>query len=188
MARARSNDTELLDILTRLFREHGFEGASLTRISQATGLQRASLYHRFPGGKEEIALRVLERARQRFGASILAPLAESGSPSTRLRKVAERLDEFYEGGRCSCLIDALSLGRPSPKMQASVRAALEAITAALAGVAREAGHSPAAAKRLAQDALLRLQGALVVARASGDTAPFQRTLRELPALLLAVPE
>jgi AcrR family transcriptional regulator len=183
MPRSRLDDTRLLDVLTQLFREHGFEGASLTRIAEATGLQRASLYHRFPGGKEEIALRVLERVHERFATEILAPLAQAGSPAARLRKVAQRLDAFYEGGTCSCLIDALSLGRPSHAIQAAVGAALEAVTSALAGAAREAGHTPAAARRLAQDALLRIEGALVVARSSGDTAPFQRTLRELPSLL-----
>jgi len=55
MPSTKVNEEELLDRLTSVFRTHGFEGASLSLISKATGLQRASLYHRFPGGKEEMA-------------------------------------------------------------------------------------------------------------------------------------
>ncbi len=62
-------EEELLDRLTSVFRTHGFEGASLSLISKATGLQRASLYHRFPGGKEEMAKAVfpLREIAQRVG-------------------------------------------------------------------------------------------------------------------------
>jgi AcrR family transcriptional regulator len=184
MARTKLDDSQLLDVLTRVFREHGYEGASLSRIAEATGMQRASLYHRFPGGKDEIALRVMRHVHARFASEILAPLAARGSAAARVRRVAQRLDEFYEGGRCACLLDALSIGQRSAPLQAAVAEAIEAVTAALAGVAREAGQTPASARRRAQDALLRIEGALVVARSSGDTAPFQRTLRELPEFLL----
>ena len=184
MRRAKLDDTGLLEALTRVFREHGYEGASLSRIASATGLRRASLYHRFPGGKDEIALRVMRHVHGQFAGHILAPLGERGPAAARLRRVAQRLDEFYAGGRCACLLDALSLGRRSAKLQAAVAEAVEAVTAALAGVAREAGQPPAKARRLAQGALLRLEGSLVLARSSGDTAPFRRTLRELPGFLL----
>ena len=52
-------------------------------------------------------------------------------------------------------------------------------------IAKEAGHPASTAKRLGQDALVRLQGALVVARVSGDCKSFQRVVRELPELLTA---
>ncbi len=59
MPPSKVNENQLLDRLTGVFRLHGYEGASLSRIAKATGLQRASLYFRFPGGKEEMAEAVL---------------------------------------------------------------------------------------------------------------------------------
>ena len=50
MPTTKVTDNQLLDKLTEVFRLYGYEGASLSRISKVTGLQRASLYHRFPGG------------------------------------------------------------------------------------------------------------------------------------------
>ena len=41
--------------LAEAFREHGFEGASLAQLCEATGLGKGSLYHFFPGGKDEMA-------------------------------------------------------------------------------------------------------------------------------------
>ena len=41
------------------------------------------------------------------------------------------------------------------------------------------------ARQRAEDALIRIQGALVVARATGSNEPFLRVLRDLPAWLVA---
>ncbi|MEP1982729.1 MAG: helix-turn-helix domain-containing protein, partial [Maribacter dokdonensis] len=53
-------DIEILTGLTKVFRSRGYEGASLKELSEATGLKKASLYHRFPNGKQEMADAVLQ--------------------------------------------------------------------------------------------------------------------------------
>lgn len=50
---------EVIAQLTKVFRQYGYEGATLARLSEATGLGKASLYHHFPKGKEEMAAVVL---------------------------------------------------------------------------------------------------------------------------------
>lgn len=45
--------------LLDLFRQFGYDGVTLSKISQATGLGKASLYHHFPGGKDEMVETVL---------------------------------------------------------------------------------------------------------------------------------
>src|SRR5687767_6837809 len=50
---------DLLPLLAEVFRSHGYEGATLALISQATGLGKGSLYHFFPGGKAQMAADVL---------------------------------------------------------------------------------------------------------------------------------
>ncbi|NJR74520.1 MAG: helix-turn-helix transcriptional regulator, partial [Scytonema sp. CRU_2_7] len=45
--------------LTKVFRQYGYEGATLARLSEATGLGKASLSSPFPKGKEEMAAAVL---------------------------------------------------------------------------------------------------------------------------------
>lgn len=71
------DDKALLDHIMIVFRTHGYDGASLSRISEATGLQRASLYHRFPDGKLQMGKAVLEHAIEWLREYALEPLADS---------------------------------------------------------------------------------------------------------------
>ena len=51
--------TDYIPSLLQLFRQHGYDGATLSKISQVTGLGKASLYHHFPKGKDEMVQEVL---------------------------------------------------------------------------------------------------------------------------------
>ncbi len=177
------DEDHLLDRLTEVFRLHGYQGASLSLIAEATGLKRASLYHRFPGGKKEMAEAVLQRADTWFVSHILAPLTEPGEPSARIREMANRLSDFYGGGHHSCLLDSLSLGDEDVAIRRHIERSFTAWLGALVGIARESGLSPATAKLRAEEALVHIQGALVMARATGETQPFARVLQNLPELL-----
>ncbi len=185
MPASKIDESHLLDRLTDVFRLHGYEGASLSRIAEATGLQRASLYHRFPAGKEEMAEAVLKRADEWFETHILAPLNGPGEPSERIRAMAKRLNDFYGGGRHSCLLDTLSLGDEDKAFQKHIERSVTAWLGALASVAHDSGLSRATARRRAEESLVRIQGALVLARATGETKPFARVPKNLPTLLTA---
>ena len=50
---------ELLLKLFSIFRRTGFDGATLSKISEETGLGKASLYHHFPAGKIQMVEDVL---------------------------------------------------------------------------------------------------------------------------------
>jgi TetR/AcrR family transcriptional repressor of lmrAB and yxaGH operons len=90
--------SEIVDQLFLVFRDRGYEGASLADLSEATGLGKSSLYHHFPGGKEQMAEAVLERAKA-FIQSAIADVAQSREPLTiRIRKVATAFDQIYAGG------------------------------------------------------------------------------------------
>ena len=178
------NDNELLDRLTDVFRTFGYEGASLSKISEATGLQRASLYHRFPGGKEDMAKAVLERAGQWLGERVLGPLSGPGTPESRIRNMAHELHSFYAGGKNCCLLDSLSFGSDDNAIRQHVQQGMGAWVDELAKVAKEAGVSPKKSRQQAQDAISQIQGTLVVARVMKDYGPFERMLAELPTTLL----
>ena len=91
-------EDDLLARLARVFSEVGFEGASLSRLAEATGLQKASLYHRFPRGKKQMTDEVLATTGVWLEAQILAPLRGPGTPAERLAIVATNFDAFYHGG------------------------------------------------------------------------------------------
>lgn len=186
MARPQNIDDEaLIAALSDVFRDYGYEGASLARLAEASGLQKASLYHRFPGGKQQMAEEVLAAAFAWLETKILGPLKERGAPSERLQNVAAELRAFYDCGRKGCLLNMLAApkGQDGPFADA-IRSAFDVLIGAFAGLAREAGAKPATARRRAESVVAQLQGSLVLSRGLGDERPFERFLADLPAALI----
>ena len=183
MAHRIISDEALLAAALDLFRTYGFEGVSIKHLADATGLEKASLYYRFPGGKDEIAMAVAKDMVRWFEESVFAPLRGPGPVRKRMTIAAERLREFYVGGTKACLTDVLSLPGGSEDLHAAIQGAMRAWIEAFTQIARESGMSPAAARHRAEEAVLRVEGSLVVSRVLGDTSTFERTIRLLPDLL-----
>ena len=74
-----------LPVLFRLFRHHGYDGVSLAKIAEATGLGKASLYHHFPGGKTEMVRETLAYSGRWMTDNIVVPLQGEGEPLERLK-------------------------------------------------------------------------------------------------------
>ncbi len=176
-------DLPLVDALAEVFSRYGYEGANLNRLSEASSLKRASLYHRFPGGKDEIVQAVISRAEDRY-ASVLAPAFEDGDPADRALSVAEGLAEYYADGEGSCLIIALSLSDDEGRAQGGD--CVLGWADGFARIARDAGMSDALAEEAALDAIALIEGALIISATTGRTGPFQRALSGLPARLTTV--
>ena len=186
MARPKSVDEDaLLSRLEGVFRDVGYEAATLAALSKASGLQRASLYHRFPRGKAQMAEEVLSAALQCFTRAIIAPLLAAGEPEKRLGIAAANLDRYYAGGRKACLLNLFA----SPEIgggpfQEAIRGAFQSLMSAFAKLARDAGAPASDARRRAERATMLLHGSLVLSRGFGDRAPFERFLKELKLELL----
>lgn len=186
MARPQSvDDARVLEQLGCVFREVGYEGASLAQLSKATGLKKASLYHRFPGGKQQMAEEVLAQALRWYEEHVFAPLKGSGTPRARLATVTANLNAFYGGGAQACLLNMLAAPRSieSP-FSPAIKGAHEAVAQAFARLAREAGHSAAAARTRAERAIMLLHGSLVLSRGLASPEPFKAFLKSLPHELL----
>jgi TetR/AcrR family transcriptional regulator, lmrAB and yxaGH operons repressor len=186
MPPALATKTEVLDRLMESFRRHGYDGASLATLSERTGLGKSSLYHHFPGGKEQMALEVLAHLNASLRETFQAVDAEP-DPERKLALLLDALDAFYEGGRKACLLERLGASVDRARFGAPLRATFSGWMSALASISRAAGLSPAAAQRRAEGAVVRIEGALVVAAGMDDPSVFGRALDELRATLL-VPE
>lgn len=173
----------LLDLLDE-FRACGFDGVSLSRISEVTGLGKASLYHHFPGGKGEMAQAVMGLASDWLEANVLGPLEVKGDPFVRLELVLHALDGFYQQGKKSCLLDVMPIGG-GPEVHAAVKSVMRRLLSGLERLALDAGIKKAEAKARAESALIGIQGSLVVSRGLGDPGPFLNQIRSLRKHFLA---
>lgn len=185
MAEQKRSKQEMIVQLVQVFRQYGYEGASLTRISQATGLTRASLYHHFPNGKEEMAAAVLSHLNCWLEENIITPLRGDSRLIERLHAMSKKVDDLYHYGQQSCLLAVLSLGEAHDLFHAQISNALKLWIDTLAQVLVESGISPELAQTRAEDAIVQIQGSLVLARALNDTTSFQRILQRLPEILLS---
>jgi len=186
MARQAQIDNEtLIKKLTQVFRDYGYEGSSLTILSKATGLKKASLYHRFPGGKEEMALGVLNSAGKWVEENIVTPLNSNLTPEKKIKNMAKKLDEFYSGGKGTCLLNMLS----SPDIKSGpfsnhIKEAFQVWIKSLTGVLIECGIGPKESRRRAENAIAMMQGTLVISRGMNDTKLFKNFLSNLPNILI----
>ena len=183
MAHRIISDDEFQAKALELFRTYGFQGVSLKDLAEATGLEKASLYYRFPGGKDEIVMAVATGVVRWFEANVFALLAGEGAPRKRVIYVCDRLREFYANGTKSCITDVLSIPGGSAELKTALKGAMQAWIQAFAGVARESGFTQAAARARAEEAVVRFEGSLVVTRVLGDSSTFERIIKLLPDLL-----
>lgn len=176
-----------LPAIAEAFREHGFEGASLSVISNATGLGKGSLYNFFPGGKEEMMEAVLADIDRWFAERIFSPLEQVKPPEAAIASMIEDVSAYFRSGRRVCLVGSLGLNSAGSAFSVRVKSYFARWVSALT-LCLEAGNVPEAlAAQLAEDAVSGIQGAIVLARALGEDAVFTRIVgRQRDILLEAI--
>ena len=172
MARPVAERADILPILAELFREHGYEGASLSLITERTGLGKGSLYHFFPGGKEEMAAAVLAEIDGWFEANIFRPLREATDPLEAVTATLDATEEYFRSGRRVCLVGVFALSDTRDRFALAISGYFAGWRDALTDALVRAGQ-PA---DLAEEILAALQGGLVLARALDDPGTFQRAV------------
>jgi TetR/AcrR family transcriptional regulator, lmrAB and yxaGH operons repressor len=175
---------EVITQLMAVFQQYGYEGASITRFSEATGLKRASLYHYFPNGKEEMAAAVLDYITQALKEQMLTPLQSDCSPGDRIQGMNKNVDAFYQHGQQDCLLALMSIGEAHQLFQERVQQALKLWIDGLAAVLVDADITPTTARQRAEEAIALIQGALVLTRGLNNTEIFERILNQMPKALL----
>jgi TetR/AcrR family transcriptional regulator, lmrAB and yxaGH operons repressor len=176
---------EVLDRLLNSFRDNGYEGASLSALSAATGLVKASLYHHFPGGKEEMAEQVLAHLDRQLTRELFEPLRSKKTPERKLAAMLSGINNFYEGGRKACLLERLTASVDRTRFKHPLRHAFTGWMEAVEALCLEAGLSKSQARARAEDFVVRVEGALILAAGTGDYGVFARTIKDLRRSVLA---
>jgi TetR/AcrR family transcriptional repressor of lmrAB and yxaGH operons len=182
MARTVFEKADAVALVAEVFRELGYEGATLSRITERTGLGKGSLYHFFPGGKEAMAAEVLAHVDGWFAANVFRPL-EQDEPRLAIAWMWNTIDEYFRSGRSICLVGTFSLDATRDRFAGAIRGYFTRWIAALQQALIRAGTEAEAAGRQAEAVVIQLQGALVLSRALHDETVFARTLRRLAAEL-----
>lgn len=170
---------DVIPALAEVFREHGFAGASLSEITDRTGLGKGSLYHFFPNGKEEMAKAVLDDVAGWFETNVFMPLHENEDPNAGIDHMFKAVVRFFHSGRRICLVGTFALDDTRDRFASEIQSYFAAWTKVLAAALKRSGYDAKAARGTAEDVVAGIQGALVLARAQDDPGVFTRAIKRL---------
>jgi AcrR family transcriptional regulator len=174
------------DVKSRMIREaaralarKGLQRSSFSEILEASGAPRGSLYHHFPGGKNELVLKALAAA----GEHALAGLARL--EGRRASEVAAGFIDLWRslltatdfGAGCAVL--AVTVAAESPDQTAAAAAVFAAWRARLADALARGGVEAKASQRLAASILAACEGAVALARAERSLESFDLVATQL---------
>ncbi|OAF05361.1 TetR/AcrR family transcriptional regulator [Bradyrhizobium neotropicale] len=169
---------DVIPLVAEVFREFGYEGASLSRITEKTGLGKGSLYHFFPGGKEDMAKAVLDEVGAWFEREVFAPLRDD-APEAAITRMWDTVISYFRSGRRICLVGAFALDGTRDRFADAISRYFVRWIASLRDALVRLGWDPADANQSAEEVVLGIQGALVLARATNDESLFVRTIDRL---------
>ena len=86
-AQGRATRGQLIEVATRLFTEHGYEGTSIEAVLSAAGVSRGALYHHF-AGKEALFEAVVEAVSAQVTAELTEVISGCSDPVDALRTAA----------------------------------------------------------------------------------------------------
>ncbi|MBC8152842.1 MAG: TetR/AcrR family transcriptional regulator [Bacteroidetes bacterium] len=186
MASVKVTDDVVIEQLLSVFRTVGYDGASMAQLAEATGLQKASLYHRFPNGKQAMAGAVLDYIDQSSQIDVVAVLLNTTlPPAQRLKTVLAAINDLYDGGQLSCVLRALSLGSAAEMFRSQIAGIFTGWINGFTRLALDLGRSEPEASQLAQNVVVGVQGALILAQTLQQPAVFGQTLARIDADFLA---
>ncbi len=186
---ASSTRQEMITGAAGLLSRRGLQGTSFSEVLAATGAPRGSLYHHFPGGKDEL----VAEATRYVGDQLLGALdrLEPATPG----EVAERFAAIWRrvlsgsdlGAGCAVAAVTVAAGEDQGDLVDLAGSVFVEWQAALAGLFERTGVPPDRAADLALLLLVSVEGSLVVCRAERSLEPFDRVTAQLVAVAAALP-
>ena len=163
----------ILDASAELFRRQGYVGTGVKQIVATANAPFGSLYHFFPGGKEQLGTEVVRWSGAIYLQLIDAVFEPAPDVVTAVHDffagAAETLRETDYADACPIATVALEVASTSEPLRQATAEVFESWIAAAAGRFTEAGLPRTRARELAVTLLAMLEGAFILSRATRST-------------------
>jgi len=183
----RPSRERLLDSAVDLLQRQGYSGTGLNELLERSEAPRGSLYHYFPGGKEQIGAEAIARAGGQVAAAVVHLLRAKPSVADAVEALAGLLAAGLEASGfergCPVATTALEVTPRSEPIRAAVKASFDSWLGPLRERLEASGFDPDEAARRADFAIAALEGSLVLARARQDADVLRAAGRQLRPLL-----
>ena len=167
----------IIDASAQLFRRNGYTGTGVKQIAAAAEAPFASLYHFFPGGKEQLAGEAIRQSGHFYLQIWETILDASPDVVTGVRNVfigaAATLVQTDYADACPIATVALEVASTSEPLRLATADVFESWIVAAAARFERAGMKPKTAREVTITVLCSLEGAFLLCRATKTTAAME---------------
>lgn len=167
----------ILDVTAELFRRYGYNGTGLKQIVAQASAPFGSVYHFFPGGKEQLGQETIRRSGRMYGELIDAVIDPAPDVVTGVAAFFDAagavLAETDYADACPIATVALEVANTSEPLRQATAEVFEAWIDAAAERINAAGVPTDRSRDLAVEVIAGLEGAFILSRAMKSTAPME---------------
>lgn len=182
-----STKDRILDTTTDLFRRYGYNGTGLKQIVANANAPFGSIYHFFPGGKEQLGDETIRRAGRMYGELVAAVFDAAPDPVNGTSDVftgaAEVLRETDYLDPCPVATVALEVASANDRLRQATADVFESWIDGATERYAAAGIAEARAREIGIALIGALEGAFVLGRALRSTEPLEIAGRAVTALV-----
>ena len=175
-----------------LFRRQGYTGTGVKQIVAEANAPFGSLYHFFPGGKEQLAAEVIRWSGGMYAQMVLEVIAPAKDlldlVDLFFTGAAEHLRETDYEDACPIATVALEVASTSEPLREATAEVFDSWIDALTARFAAEGLAANVARDLSISMLMTLEGAFILSRAKRTTEPLEvagRTMTEVVGNALA---
>ncbi|MGX2998078.1 TetR/AcrR family transcriptional regulator [Streptomyces sp. JNUCC 64] len=172
---------------SHLMQRQGYDGTGIKQISLEASATLGSVYHFFPGGKQELAVAAIGHGEEEFADELDRWLNATDDPAEAVARCADGLaaglrdSDWVEG--CPVASTALGTAGRAPDIQEAAARAFARWREQVAVRLRAAGFAGDVAEELASVVISTLEGAELAAQVSRSPAPLEAAGRQLARLI-----
>jgi AcrR family transcriptional regulator len=174
---ASATKDRIIDSSAELFRRQGYTGTGVKQIVAAANAPFGSLYHFFPGGKEQLGAEVIRSSGRLYIQLFATIAAQAPDVITAVGEffsgAAETLLETDYADACPIATVALEVASTSEPLREATAEVFDTWVAGATEYFAAAGIPRPGARELAFSMLSLLEGAFVFCRAMRTVEPLQ---------------
>jgi TetR/AcrR family transcriptional repressor of lmrAB and yxaGH operons len=174
--------------MARLLRDQGYTATGRAQLLAESGVSNGSLYHHFPGGMEELAEAALEASGQAVADALRQALDGAPNPGVGVVRFLDIAQGSVAGDPCAgCPVAPTALESPiiSPRLRVAAARCFDQWEGLIAARLRADGWPEDSVAEAASAALALIEGALLLARVSGQVSHLDSAKRAAVSLLAA---
>jgi AcrR family transcriptional regulator len=169
--------TRLVESAAELFSRRGYAATGVKAVLAAADAPYGSLYHFFPGGKQQLGVAALAHGGAHYRALIESrypPEADVvDATASSFAMAADMLEKTNYADACPIATIALEVADSDEPMRAAAAEAFESWLKVLAERFAAAGMTPERAREVAVHNLALMEGAILLARTLRSPAPLR---------------